>query len=617
MSNAYVLAMIVYRYGLRRPTENLDVVLAQMRAADRYYNTLVEIENGRRDAFAVRANSNPHGEMAAGLHDLDAEYAAIELQVESIVEQIKDERVRRRGRVVPQPMTDALRQAKQDRAVLGALRAHARRLASVNVSDEERKRMQECVTELMKNAREYREAGMLHGTYLLVERAFDLARQTTTFPRHIRFRRWDGGGTVGCQVQWQKQRGDPAPTTDKIFDGTSLHLRVDPVPVDAWNRSTRASKSGRDKRMRTRLHVRVGTDENRKPIWAVVPMLMHRPLGPGVIKWATISRRMIGPREEWYATITVDNGVPATTAATGGAVALHVGWIRRQDATAVGNWMDEYGRAGRVLVPDTLDSRLEKVRDIQSIRSKNFDAARDSLAAWIRSISAESNPRLVREVKLPAWLRDASEFLLRWRSQGRLVRLIRQWRDNRFDDDDAAYAAAEAWRYHDHHLWEWERSQQIKAERYRKNEYRRAAARLARTYSTLVLDKWNITDVVKRTDIDRTGGIAPVDGFEKTDATDERRKRASPSDLREAFVNAFRREGAKIVEIDSRKESITCPDCGAADAAHRLGRDNMFACSRCGFEHDIDTIALLNTLARAGVDMRKTIERMKKPTAAE
>lgn len=42
---------LVYRYGLRRPTQNAELVREQMFAAARYRNTLVEIERGRRAAM--------------------------------------------------------------------------------------------------------------------------------------------------------------------------------------------------------------------------------------------------------------------------------------------------------------------------------------------------------------------------------------------------------------------------------------------------------------------------------------------------------------------------------------------------------------------------------------
>ena len=42
--------MIVYKYRLAAPHEGGDIVLAQMRLAHIYRNTLTEIENGRRTA---------------------------------------------------------------------------------------------------------------------------------------------------------------------------------------------------------------------------------------------------------------------------------------------------------------------------------------------------------------------------------------------------------------------------------------------------------------------------------------------------------------------------------------------------------------------------------------
>ena len=54
--------MIVYKYRLAAPHEGGDIVLAQMRLAHIYRNTLTEIENGRRTA--VRTAEESFGTLA-------------------------------------------------------------------------------------------------------------------------------------------------------------------------------------------------------------------------------------------------------------------------------------------------------------------------------------------------------------------------------------------------------------------------------------------------------------------------------------------------------------------------------------------------------------------------
>ena len=70
------MATLVYRYGLLAPTLEADEVAAQMRAAHRYRNTLVEIERGRRTAIRTAEQDDPAltGVQAAAEY-IDAELA--------------------------------------------------------------------------------------------------------------------------------------------------------------------------------------------------------------------------------------------------------------------------------------------------------------------------------------------------------------------------------------------------------------------------------------------------------------------------------------------------------------------------------------------------------------
>jgi len=86
----------VYRYGLRRPTTNADLVDDQMRLGNRYYNRLIEIECARRDAIreAMADNDRRHG-----LSDAIARHARLDEQYNAAKEALKAKRSRARCRV--------------------------------------------------------------------------------------------------------------------------------------------------------------------------------------------------------------------------------------------------------------------------------------------------------------------------------------------------------------------------------------------------------------------------------------------------------------------------------------------------------------------------------------
>lgn len=600
--------MRVYKFGLLAPTENADLVDSEMRDGRRYYNTLVELENGRRAALRALAHNDD-------IALLEAEHAAADRWVESVVEMVKDERVRRRGRNVPASLGRGLAEAKQGRAVVAACLAYARRLVWLRIDPVERTRISEFALAVAKNARHFR--GCAWGTGGLVELAVDAAAKATPFSDDLQFRRSSGKGVVGVQIQDHSGSGtgsvitkrkkasplatpkrSPAFTTSDLADSANRNVHIALVPEELWTRPTRAVRCGRDPRQRTTLRVRVGSDAKRGPVWATFPMLMHRKLPNGIVKRVDVHRRLIGPRIEWYVTISVDEAPTAPTCGTG-SVAVHLGWLSTRGGLRVGQWMDTAGNTGQIRVPVSTITRVDHAESIRSVRSKLFDDVRDRLHAWAADHHA------------PPWFADAIRHLAKWRSQGKLASLTLRWAKNRFAGDNDAFLGCESWRRRDLHLWSYESGERENALRHRKNEYRAIAATLARMYETVILDDSDYSSFTRQ---DAPAGVK-VSGRQKRqdgstapvvehDAVTEQRRLACPSELDDALRNAFRSRGGKVVEIPAANESIECPKCGSVDRAHRLTKreqgEPYFACSRGDFEGEIDTVALLNLLKRAG-----------------
>src|SRR5690606_31760086 len=51
---------------------------------------------------------------------------------------------------------------------------------------------------------------------------------------------------------------------------------------------------------------RIASDERGKPIFARVPIIFHRPLPRGRVKWCYVERRMLADRERWSVRFTID-----------------------------------------------------------------------------------------------------------------------------------------------------------------------------------------------------------------------------------------------------------------------------------------------------------------------
>lgn len=567
--------MKVYRYGLLSPSENAGVVAQQMRAAHEYRNDLVRIERERRAVLRELAAQ-------AGAADAEAEVRAAEAAIVEAVQAAKAHRAASRSRSVPPELTAQISRAravKKDATErLRAVRAELK--VSLSATQDE---IEERVAEVRRGARALTTA--YWGSYLLVEAADAQMRKMPLYdgaePNDPRFVRWEGEGRIGVQLQGGL-------SVESALAGRDTRLRIE----------TRGAPPGTDptskrsaKRRYSDLVMRVGTAaDGRSPVWARFPMVMHRPMpSGGQIKWAVVNLRKIGPREEWYVTITVDEG---ETAARGhvtrdgageSVVGVDIGWRQTEDGTLrAGAWRGSDGRGDLVIVPNRFLGGMGKVRDLEEIRDRSFNAARDALAKWLSGA--------VEAGTVATWLTEATATLGQWRSQGRLAALARRWRDNRFPGDEDGYGPLEAWRYHDHHLWEWECSQRTKSLRFRREGYRILAAQLAREYQFLAIEKFDLREMARIATLEDDRG--------KAGEPQQRRNRtlAATSELRGALVLAFGgKAGGRVVEHGAAYTTSTCHACTSAEAWDQA-KEIEHTCSSCGAHWDQDDNAARNLL---------------------
>ena len=88
--------------------------------------------------------------------------------------------------------------------------------------------------------------------------------------------------------------------------------------------------------------------------------------------------------------------------------------------------------------------------------------------------------------------------------------------------------------------------------------------------------------------------------------TVRRRQRARQSnwsfhDLRQKMTYKAALAGVRIVVVDPRNTSRTCPECGCVDQANRKTQ-STFSCIQCGYAAPADTVAAVNIAARAAVN---------------
>lgn len=599
-----------YKHGLLAPTEGAERVRQQMRAAHNYSNTLTRIEIERR--AAVREAMSGHATIAS----LEVAARAADAEVGRLVSIANAAKAAARSHKAPIDKAALATARAAKKAAVTAFR-EARAAAREDSAMQGRlDEIQELAKALVCSARKY--SGLYWGTYLLVEAAADASHKTLPLydgaePNDPRFCRWDGEGRIGVQVQ----RGADA---SALVDGESTPIRIESAPLGkkADPQSKRSAKN-----RRVVLAMRVGSTDNGKPVFARWPMVMHRQFPKGArVKGASVHLRMVGPREEWSVSIVLDTTACASvgTAPSAGIVGLDLGWRRDGDGVRICAW-NAGAEQGKLELPQSLIDSQRKVHELQRIRDKNFNGAREALAASLAGVVC------------PDWLAKDLRTLAQWRSADRLARLARHWRKNRFDGDVAAYEALETWRYHDYHIWTWESSQRESVLRWRREVFRVFAADLARRFAVLALEAESKAEKQERDSRERARKVREKEHAQQQQAEpyfdlskfaarplveDEETKdgvlRAwrtlfAPSKLRLWLINAF--GPTRVRKVDAAYTTVTCADCGHIDEWENPAA-LLHVCSKCGNEWDCDENAARVIRARAiasdGVGPQKPVD---------
>jgi transposase len=143
--------------------------------------------------------------------------------------------------------------------------------------------------------------------------------------------------------------------------------------------------------------------------------------------------------------------------------------------------------------------------------------------------------------------------------------------------DEEVWEWLEYWRYHDFHLWQYERSLDVKTRGHRNEIYRIEASELADQYGTIVFEDIRLDNMAK-------GRVAGGN-----------RQLSAPSEFRNACKNATRTRGKGYEEVSAINTSKLHAACGTMND---IGAKMEYHCSGCGMELDRDENAAENILGR-------------------
>jgi hypothetical protein len=362
-----------------------------------------------------------------------------------------------------------------------------------------------------------------------------------------KFRRWEGVGTVACQIQ-------------KGMTGADL--------LACNDRRARLYGEGKHRV----LWLRVGS-EGIDPIWAKFPIVYHRSIpSDAVIKWVKCKSRRVGSHIKWEAYFVLEGPQSMWsygTTPSKGRIAIDVGWRQRGDDLRVATWVNDLGEKGELLIPALLLQRDKKVDDLKSIRDKTFNEIKEVLMK-------------ARNTSWPTWLYEKTKTLSKWKSKTKLARIITQWRECR--ELPELYQIAEEWRYHDRHLQDWECHQRESTLNQRQHIYRLFAKEVSQ-YKQITIEKLDLAEMA-RVNADAEKRLNPT--------SREHRFDAGLSILILTLKDAAYKSGSIVVEADPYLTTQWCHD---GDHEERFDAAPAIAhmCS-CGISWDQDVNAARNLL---------------------
>lgn len=533
-----------YAYGCLAPTAGGEVALEQLRAARRYYNTLVELTRARTAAIR-KALTSPE------IANIDARIAEANEDIETVVAAIKAKSIKERRRQA----SPKIKLLKAHRKELWAKRKEA--VAAIKDDPVVQATIKRIIADHYAAQKKARAGSGCHwGTAAMVLRSVPQSGEP-------KFKRWDGAGLLAIQAI----KGCPI-----SGDGESFGIGQFRV-----ERGERTLRDGRSVASWT-LKLRVGSN-GKEPVWAEFPLVLHRdPPAGSAVKWVYVTRRRLGPNYVWRAILVLERAegfASLTHRASGGRVAVDIGWRKRHlqhgSSMRAAYWCGDDGRCGELVLDERLIGGLRKVESLQAIRDTHFDQAKAAVLA-IRGSA-------------PDWFQEMAQHAHQWRSARKLAMLVRKWKDNRFPGDGVVFDALWAWRTKDRHLWGWQANGRQNILARRRQVYRNFAAWLRARYREVVIERFDLRVFAERAET----------GEEETQPIQEirwQRHAAGLSTLRQAL----RESGMDCREVSAVHTTQRCTECGCVD--RDLDADKIVVrCTACGVEIDQDLRACLNLLA--------------------
>lgn len=530
-------------YGVASPGPDIETIVSEaVFSAHKYRNTLcqLELEKRKRHYDILRKHAPNY---------LRAEQAVTEAETQlgRCRDAIQEQRVKQRTKK-PTGVSTLIAQADECKRQLKDLRAELKQAKLDAYSDKKViAAMDENTAQHKEECKQAKESsGLYWGTEAIVKQA--CASFASGAPP--RFKRYDGTGQLAVQLQG----GLDCANADKY--NTLCYL-------GEQNGKTRDC------------YIRIGSD-GRQPIFAKVPIVFHRPLPTGNIKWAFLERRKMANRTVWKIRLTIESEVDKPEIMPG-EVAIHLGWRTETNGIRSCTWLGSDGRTGTLVLPESHCSDYCKLDAIKSARDNAFNDMVSALREWMK------------DRELPEHLLETRKTLHSWRSKERLAKLYWEWTKARTEDDEDILNLLNEWRKTDKHRWQNESRLSARVSRRRKHIYRNFVSDMASRYGVVYISKIDAKEL--------TENSTPEDLERDNTLAHRHAKWAAVSELATMFEEKF---FMRCINTDSKNMTRQCCNCGEINNPTK----RTFQCSGCLKTFDIDANAVANTFARGEASVR-------------
>ena len=595
------MSVKVYKFSALPPTENAHLVLADMYQGHLYRNTLISLENMRREAFYMIEDELAGKDIKQLQQEVEKKKETA-FELNEIVKKTRAEigyarkKAKDKGEILPkkqmaehkekmQPLKESAQAAKivykTAQQELRALKLEARKSSKWAIEmDDLKLRRKRCMTSIRKTSPLDWESREHH----------DFAAKASFTSAHGRlpFKAWDRKGVISVVTRRNKNSKDKKTRT---VDLTDSRCRVwhDFVPNDAWDKEI----PNRTALQYTTLNIKYRGGEIVK-----VPFYMHRKLPAGDVKSVKVFRNTIADKEEWSVQFTIDSAendvvVPGNQ----GKCGIDIGWRNMgESGIRVFTLADGEGNIREYCLPKKLWEKHNHVKHIAGIRSKRTHEFVCLIAEAIHNgmqllqkKPVYINEEILRDEDGAVVLEDIllqSHHVKKWESRKRILNFVK---DNELPE--FLEKAAVAWDLQDVHLWQWMAFERRKVQNQRNGFFKNWSFEIAENYDHIILEKLALAAFGSAPDSNKVS--------EKYGSSLRAQKSfAALGYFREDLEKASAKRGGRLEFVCAKNTTKNCNNCGHKDEWEDKSA-LTHTCTGCGVLWDRDENAALNIRDRA------------------